>query len=140
VKNETEAARYFKLAADQNDASSQNRYAICLATGQGVVKDEAEAAQYYKLATDQNDALVQFNYGVCVAKGRDVPKNEAEATWSGANLRNRCRLFERQTIPIAWPTGVGLRTTTPRLTRFREMQRVSGVDGERDGCSHRRTE
>jgi hypothetical protein len=31
--------------------------------------------------------------------------------------------------PIAWPIGVELRTTTPRSTRLRERQRVSGVDG-----------
>jgi hypothetical protein len=35
-------------------------------------------------------------------------------------LRNRCRLFETKRSPIGWPTGVGLRTTTPRLTRLRE--------------------
>jgi TPR repeat protein len=39
----------FKLAADQNNASFQNCYAICLATG-SVVKDEAEAAQYYRVS------------------------------------------------------------------------------------------
>jgi TPR repeat protein len=54
VKDDAEAARYFKLAADQNDASSQNRYAICVATGRGVVKNEAEAAEHYELAVDQN--------------------------------------------------------------------------------------
>jgi hypothetical protein len=32
-------------------------------------------------------------------------------------------------MPHCMGTGVGLRATTPRLTRLREMQRVSGVEG-----------
>jgi TPR repeat protein len=47
---------YYELAADQNHASAQRHYALCLANGRGVVKNEAEAAQYYKLAANQNDA------------------------------------------------------------------------------------
>jgi TPR repeat protein len=56
VKNEAEAAGYYKLAADQNHPSAQRRYAFCLANGRGAVKNGAEAARYCKLAADQNDA------------------------------------------------------------------------------------
>jgi hypothetical protein len=36
-------------------------------------------------------------------------------------IRNRCRLFERKRSPIGWLTGVGLCTTTSRLTELREI-------------------
>jgi TPR repeat protein len=52
------------MAADQNHASSQNRYVICLANGRGVVMDEAEAAVYFKLAADQNHPLAQKRYAI----------------------------------------------------------------------------
>jgi hypothetical protein len=64
---------------DQNHASVQFNYALCIEDGQGVVKDKAAAARYHKLATDQNDADAQYGYPLCVVKGRGVPKDEAEA-------------------------------------------------------------
>jgi TPR repeat protein len=69
VKDEVQVARHFKLAADQNDASSQKHYDICLATGPGVVKNETEAAEHYEPAADQNHASAQFHYAVCLAQG-----------------------------------------------------------------------
>jgi TPR repeat protein len=77
--NEPEAARYTKLAADQNDAWSQFNYAFCLAKGRDFPKNEAEATQYYKLAAEPDDADAQYGYALCVAKRPGVPKDEAEA-------------------------------------------------------------
>jgi TPR repeat protein len=45
VKDEIEAARYYRLAADQNHVSAQKRHAVCLEDGRCVVKDEAEVAE-----------------------------------------------------------------------------------------------
>jgi TPR repeat protein len=67
------AARYFKLAADQNHAQGQCTYGFCLVNGHGVPSDLVEAAKYFKLAADQNDAGGQYNYGFCLANGHGVP-------------------------------------------------------------------
>jgi TPR repeat protein len=40
VKDEAEAAGYFKLAADKNHTSTLLHYALCLEDGRGVVKNE----------------------------------------------------------------------------------------------------
>lgn len=48
-----EAARYYKLAADQGDAYGQNDVAQCYASGKGVAIDLAEAKRYYELAAAQ---------------------------------------------------------------------------------------
>jgi TPR repeat protein len=69
VKDKAEAARYYKLAADQNNADAQYGRALCVAKGRGVSKDETEATQYYELNANQNHAWAQFHYAVCVGKG-----------------------------------------------------------------------
>jgi TPR repeat protein len=56
------AAKYYKLAADQNHTNAQYDYARCLADGSGVAIDLVNAAKYYKLAADQNHAAAQFEY------------------------------------------------------------------------------
>jgi TPR repeat protein len=67
AKSETEFARYFKLAADQNHASASLNYAFCLAKGRDVPKNEAEAARCYKPAANQNDPDPKYDYAVCLA-------------------------------------------------------------------------
>jgi TPR repeat protein len=47
---------YYQLAADQNHASTQRRYGLCLPNWRSLVKNNAEAARYCKLAANQNDA------------------------------------------------------------------------------------
>jgi hypothetical protein len=49
-------------------------------------------------------------------------------------MGNRCRLFERKRSPIGWSTGVGLRTTTPRLTGLREMPQQRTKPDQQQTC------
>ena len=60
VKNHNEAARMFKLAADQGHAESQAMYGNCLENGFGVEKDVQQAVIYYKRAADQGDEAGKF--------------------------------------------------------------------------------
>jgi hypothetical protein len=52
--NESEATKYFKLAADQNDANAQYLYGFALLSGGGVTADHTEAIKHFRLATEHN--------------------------------------------------------------------------------------
>ena len=77
TKDEKEAARYYKLAADQGHADAQCCLGVSFANGAGVPKNVQEAARYYKLAADQGHAEAQCCLGVCYDVGEGVPKNVA---------------------------------------------------------------
>ena len=51
-----EAVKWYRKAAEQNDAEAQNDLGACYANGQGVAKDEAEAVKWYRKAAEQNYA------------------------------------------------------------------------------------
>jgi TPR repeat protein len=52
-KDDREAARLFKLAADQGNAGGQNYLAVFYANGRGgLEQDDREAARLYKLAAE----------------------------------------------------------------------------------------
>jgi TPR repeat protein len=61
TKDDREAARILKLAADQGDADAQVYLGKFYRDGlSGLTKDEREAARLYKLAADQgNDYAIQ---------------------------------------------------------------------------------
>ena len=54
AKDEVEAVKWYRKAAEQNDADAQNNLGVCYANGQGVAKDEVEAVKWYRKAAEQN--------------------------------------------------------------------------------------
>jgi TPR repeat protein len=74
-----EAARWFRLAAEQGDASAQVNLGVMYAHGRGVPHDDKEAAKWYRLAAEQGRASAQFNLGLMYANGQGVPQNLIQA-------------------------------------------------------------
>ena len=64
--------RWYRLAAEQGEATAQFNLGVMYATGQGVPQDFKEAMQWYYLAAMQGDADAQHNLGVMYAKGEGV--------------------------------------------------------------------
>ena len=79
AKDEAEAVKWYRKAAEQNDADSSEQSGLSYANGQGVAKDEAEAVKWYRKAAEQNMSLAQNNLGACYGKGQGVAKDELEA-------------------------------------------------------------
>jgi TPR repeat protein len=79
--DDREAARLYKLAADQGDALAQVNLAVFYEIGSGgLQKDDREAARLYRLAADQGNALAQVSLAVFYETGRgSLPKNDREA-------------------------------------------------------------
>jgi hypothetical protein len=63
------AAKYYRMAADQKCVTGHTMYGLCLARGLGVQIDLASATRYFKRAADENCAAGQTWYGWCVEEG-----------------------------------------------------------------------
>ena len=50
LKDDAEAVRWYRLAAEQGYAGAQNNLGLMYANGEGVLKDAAEAVRWYRLA------------------------------------------------------------------------------------------
>src|SRR6266481_3770679 len=79
AKDEAEAVKWFRKAAEQNVADAQYNLGVCYANGQGVTEDAAEAVKWFRKAAEQNLADAQYNLGVCYDSGEGVAKDEVEA-------------------------------------------------------------
>jgi TPR repeat protein len=79
-KDDAEAVRLFKIAADLGNAQGQNGLGYLFQQGRGGPKDDIEAARLFKLAADQGYPAAQENLGRLYRAGRGgLPKDEAEA-------------------------------------------------------------
>ena len=79
AKDQVEAVKWYRKAAEQNHAKAQYNLGVCYAHGEGVAKDQVEAAKWYRKAAEQNFAPAQFNLNVCYYNGEGVAKDWVEA-------------------------------------------------------------
>ena len=69
-----EAARWFRKAAEQGDASAQFNIGVAYDLGKGVPQNYADALRWYLKAAGQGHARAQFNVGVMYENGKERPK------------------------------------------------------------------
>ena len=79
------AARYYREAAKQGEASARNNLGELYEKGRSVAKDEKAAFEYYLAAAQSGFPPAQFNAGRLYAAGRGTAQNLDEARrWLGA--------------------------------------------------------
>ncbi len=79
VEDYAEAARWYRLAAEQGHAGAQYSLGLIYAMGRGVEQDYAEAAQWYRLAAEQGHTGAQFLLGSLYETGSDVERDFSDA-------------------------------------------------------------
>ena len=78
-QDDAEAIQWYRLAAEQGDASAQFNLGLMYDNGRGVPQDDAEAIQWYRLAAEQGYASAQNNLGLMYMNGEGVPQDNVEA-------------------------------------------------------------
>ena len=83
-KDYTEAAKWYRKAAEQGLAAGQYHLGDCYAKGKGVTGDPVEALKWYRKAADQGYAPAQYILGSWYSSGQNVSKDVVEAhKWLG---------------------------------------------------------
>ena len=82
-RDEKEALKWYRMAAEGGDAVGAYQYgAVLLRGGEGVEKDPAEAARWFQSAAGQNVGVAQLMLGLLYAEGTGVDKDpNAAAGW-----------------------------------------------------------
>jgi hypothetical protein len=68
-RDEAEAAKWFRLAAEHGDATAQFNLGVMYSEGQGVPQDHAKAAKFYRSAAEQGNPQAQYNLALWYAEG-----------------------------------------------------------------------
>ena len=70
-----EAAKWYRLAAEADDAKAQNNLGEMYAEGKGVSQDYAEAEKWFRLAAEAKYVEAQNNLGLMYAEGKGIPQD-----------------------------------------------------------------
>jgi hypothetical protein len=76
--NESEAARWFRRAANQGLIEAQYELGACLLTGRGIQENSSEAVEWFRKASAQGFPMAEYQLGNCYFEGTGVPKNIQE--------------------------------------------------------------
>jgi len=79
AKSDAEAAKWYRIAADQGYAPAENNLGFLYAEGRGVPRDDAEAVKWYRRAADRNYAPAETSLGMMYAQGRGVKQSDSDA-------------------------------------------------------------
>ena len=71
-QDDAEAIRWYRLAAEQEEALAQYNLVVRYDTGRGVPQDDAEAVRWFRVAAEQGHVGAQSNLGVMYATGEGV--------------------------------------------------------------------
>jgi TPR repeat protein len=74
-----EAAKWYRMAAEQGLASAQFNLGLSYVSGEGVPEDVAEAVKWYRMAAEQGLAEAQSELGARYAEGDGVPEDVVTA-------------------------------------------------------------
>ena len=79
AKDDAEALKWLRKAADQDNALAERYLAEMYFKGRGVPADVSEAAKWLRFAAEQGDAESEHNLAVLYTQGLGVPRNLKEA-------------------------------------------------------------
>ena len=86
-----EAAKWFRLAAEQGHARAQNNLGVMYdyGSGAGVPQDSKETVKWYRRAAEQGNAGAQYGLGLAYREGRGVPQDFVQAyAWFNISAGN----------------------------------------------------
>ena len=78
-RNNEEAAKWYRKAANQGNQAAEVAFGILLWTGRGVPEDKAKAITWYRKAAWQGNGSAMFNLGTAYYNGEGAPIDAVRA-------------------------------------------------------------
>ena len=107
-KDDAEAAKWFRKAAEQEDALAQFFLGCCYFDGQGVTENEAEGLKWLRRAAEQGLGIAQASLASRYLEGCGVAKDEAEGLkWLGKAAEQEDALAQLM-LGVMYEEGLGV--------------------------------
>lgn len=130
----SEAANWYKLAADRGLAPAQYRLANLFEKGTGVSRDLGKALTYYKQAADQGNASAMHNLAVLYASGATGQPDYATAVGWFSKAADYGVADSQFNLAILFARGNGVKQD---LEESYKWFAVAAKDGDKDAAQKR---
>ena len=107
-EHQSDAAYYFRMAAEQGLASAQTNLGKCYLAGDGVPEDDKKAFEWFEKAARQGDAEGQFQLGRCYEEGWGTEKIENLAYQYYSKSANQGYVNAQIQVGFCYLDGIGV--------------------------------
>jgi len=107
-EHQSDAAYYFRMAAEQGLASAQTNLGKCYLAGDGVPEDNNKAFEWFEKAARQGDAEGQFQLGRCYEEGWGTEKIENLAYQYYSKSANQGYANAQIQVGFCYLDGIGV--------------------------------
>jgi TPR repeat protein len=114
VRDDSEAVRWFREAAESGLAEAQYNLGVMYARGRGVQADPVEAARWFRRAAEQGLAEAQFNLGTLYGMGQGVERDEGRAAAWLERAAQRGLAEAQYNLGVLYEHGRGVRLDARR--------------------------
>ena len=125
-EHHSDAAYYFRMAAEQGLASAQTNLGKCYLAGDGVQADDKKAFDWFEKAAKQDDAEGQCQLGICYQQGLGVNKNEIKAFHCFSDSANQGNAVGQLYLGLCYGDGTGVAQNEEEA--FKWYKRAAGQD------------
>jgi len=109
---QVEAARLYRIAAEQGIAGAQCRLGVLYAEGHGVERNDRESIRWFRLAADQGDAEAQASLGLSYGSGQGVSQDFVTAhMWLTLASEHLTGMMQTRTQRFRDTIAVGMTAT-----------------------------
>ena len=129
-QNYYEAAKFYRVAAEQGDADSQYWLGWLYDQGQGISQNFYEAAKWYRKAAEQGEAFAQNNLGTLYYRGNGVAQDYREAAKWFNKSAEQSNSYAQNWLGILYERGHGVKQDFKRAV---ELYRKSAEQGDEYG-------
>ncbi len=126
VKDDSEAVRWFRQAAESDLAEAQYHLGFMYANGRGVVRDAEQAASWLRQAAEQGLPEAQFTLGTYYLYGRGVEKNPALAADWLAKAADQGDPHAQYNLGYLYESGYGVPMNADLAKRWYRASADSG--------------
>lgn len=107
-RNHSEAAKWYRGAAEQGHVEAQCKLGYMYDLGLGVTEDDQESVKWYRKAAEQGHALAQYNLGEMYRYGFGVIKNYEEAVKWCRKAAEQGYADAQYRLGVRYEIGVGV--------------------------------
>ena len=137
AKDEREAVRWYRLAADQGLAVAQFNLGFAFANGTGVAKDDSEAVRWFRLAAaDHGLASAQYNLGCSFQNGVGVPVDHSEALRLYRLAEQQGNAAATSNLGFMYHQGIGVAKDLTEAKRLYELAASRGSIQAKANLAH----
>ncbi len=126
-RDNAEAARLLRQAADQGHAGAQSHLGYMYRTGTGVTRDDTEAVRLFRLSAGQGYARGQFNLGAMYRDGLGVSQDHVEAVRLFRLATNQGLAAGQNGLGAAYQTGRGVPQDNAEALRLYRLAADQGL-------------